>query len=271
MKKVLSIILTAAIAGTLFVGCGNVRNKTSDNKNISTLEKIKSHKKIKIGLEDTYPPMEFRNEKNELVGFDIDVSKEIAKKLGAEPDFVITEFGGLTMALNAGKFDMSISAISVDEKRSKEVDFSEPYVKSGQAVIVKNNNSNIKSEGDLKGKNIGCQLGTTGEKAARKVEGVKDVKTYEKATHPFQDLQIGRIDAIIVDEVVGRYYMGKDKGKFKIATTLNQEPIAIAFKKGDKQLEEEVKKAMGELYKDGTMSKLSEKWFGEDIYKDMKK
>src|SRR3712207_852122 len=137
MKKVLSIILTAAIAGTLLVGCGNAGNKTSDNKNVSTLEKIKKDKKLKIGLEDTYPPMEFRNEKNELVGFDIDVSKEIAKKLGAEPEFVITEFGGLTMALNAGKFDMSISAISVDEKRSKEVDFSEPYVKSGQAVIVK--------------------------------------------------------------------------------------------------------------------------------------
>ena len=87
--------------------------------------------------------------KNELVGFDIDLSKEIAKKLGVEADFILTEFGGLTMALNAGKFDVGISAISITEKRAKEVDFSEPYVKGGQVIVVKKGTTDIKSVNDI--------------------------------------------------------------------------------------------------------------------------
>ncbi|KAJ50296.1 polar amino acid transport system substrate-binding protein [Clostridium tetanomorphum] len=267
MKKALSILLSLVVVGTLFVGCGNSSKKGEDKKAVNTLEKVKEAKKIKIGLEDTYPPMEFRDNKNELVGFDIDLSKEIAKKLGVETEFVITEFGGLTMALNSGKFDMSASAISITDKRSKEVDFTKPYAKGGQVVIVKKGNTSIKTEADLKGKVAGCQLGTTGEEAAKKIQGLKDLKTYDKATQPFQDLEIGRIDAVVVDEFVGRYYLAKQQNKFDIAVTLNQEPIGIAFKKGDKELKDEVQKAIDELTEDGTMSKLSIKWFGTDIYK----
>lgn len=267
MKKAVSVLLSLVLVGTLFTGCGNTTKKVEDKKAVNTLEKIKEAKKIRIGLEDTYPPMEFRDNKNELVGFDIDLSKEVAKKLGVETEFVITEFGGLTMALNSGKFDMAASAISITEKRAKEVEFSEPYAKGGQVVIVKKGNTSIKAEADLKGKVAGCQLGTTGEEAAKKIEGLKQLKTYDKATQPFQDLEIGRIDAVVADEFVGRYYLSKQQNKFDIATTLNQEPIGLAFKKGDKELKDAVQKAINELTQDGTMSKLSIKWFGTDIYK----
>ncbi|WP_097026266.1 ABC transporter substrate-binding protein [Clostridium peptidivorans] len=262
-KKMLSLVLSMVVAGAIFAGCG----KTEEKKAANALEKVKTEKKLRIGLEDTYPPLEFRDSKNELVGFDIDLSKEIAKKLGVEAEFVLTEFGGLTMALNAGKFDVGISAISITEKRAKEVDFSEPYVKGGQVIIVKKGNTAIKSAADLKGKNVGAQLGTTGEEAAKKVEGVKALKTYDKATEPFHDLEIGRLDAVVVDEFVGRYYLSKQKDKFEVAVVLDQEPIGIAFKKGEKELHEAVQKAVNELKADGTLSKLSEKWFGEDIYK----
>lgn len=264
MKKSLKVLLSLAIIGSLFTGCGA---KDSGKTAANTLEKVKQEKKIKIGLEDTYPPMEFRDETNKLVGFDIDLADAIAKKLGAEAEYVITEFGGLTMALNSGKFDMSLSAISVNPERAEQVDFSEPYVKGGQAIIVKNDNGSIAKVEDLSGKIVGTQLGTTGEEAARKIAGVKEVKTYDKATQPFHDLEIGRIDAVVVDEFVGRYYLAKQEGKFKVAVTLDEEPIAIAFKKGDKEIQEAVKKAIEELKNDGTMSELSKKWFGEDIYK----
>ncbi|MBU5483843.1 ABC transporter substrate-binding protein [Clostridium sp. MSJ-11] len=265
MKKSVKALLIFTIIGSLLAGCGgkDKGNETAAN----TLEKVKQEKKIKIGLEDTYPPMEFRNEKNELVGFDVDLANAIGEKLGVETEYVITEFGGLTMALNSGKFDMSLSAISVNPDRAKEVDFSEPYVKGGQAIIVKNDNTDITKVEDLNDKTVGVQLGTTGEEAAKKIQGLKEVKTYDKATQPFQDLEIGRIQAVIVDEFVGRYYLAKQEGKFKVAVTLDEEPIAIAFKKGDKELQEEVKKAIEELKQDGTMSELSKKWFGEDIYK----
>lgn len=265
MKKSLKALLLATIVGSLLVGCGGKDNAA--DKALNTLEKVKAEKKIKIGLEDTYPPMEFRDEANKLVGFDIDLADAIGKKLGVQTEYVITEFGGLTMALNAGKFDMSLSAISVNEERAKQVDFSEAYVKGGQAIVVKRDNGSITKVEDLTGKTIGAQLGTTGEEAAKKIAGVKEVKTYDKATQPFHDLEIGRIDAVVVDEFVGRYYLAKQEGKFKVAVTLDEEPIAIAFKKGDKEIQEAVKKAIEELKNDGTMSELSIKWFGEDIYK----
>ncbi|SQB34577.1 ABC transporter substrate-binding protein [Clostridium cochlearium] len=270
MKKILSILLSVLVVGSVFVGCGKDDNKGEDKKEISVLQRVKDNKVIKVGLEDTYPPMEFRNEKNELVGFDIDLSDEIGKRLGVKVEYVMTEFGGLIMSLNSNKIDMSASAISITDKRKKEVEFTKPYVNSGQALVVKKGNTSIKDEKDLNGKTVGAQLGTTGEQAAKKIQGVKEVKAYDKVPQVFQDLDIGRIDAVIVDEFVGRYYLSKQKDKSEVVKSLEQEPIGIAFKKGEKELQEEVQKIIDEMVKDGTMSKISEKWFGEDIYKDQK-
>lgn len=270
MKKILSILLSALVVGSVFVGCGKGDNKVEDKKEVSVLQRVKDNKVIKVGLEDTYPPMEFRNEKNELVGFDIDLSDEIGKRLGVKVEYVMTEFGGLIMSLNSNKIDMSASAISITDERKKEVEFTKPYVNSGQALVVKKGNTSIKDEKDLNGKTVGAQLGTTGEQAAKKIEGVKEVKAYDKVPQVFQDLDIGRIDAVIVDEFVGRYYLSKQKDKSEVVKSLEQEPIGIAFKKGEKELQEEVQKIIDEMIKDGTMSKISEKWFGEDIYKDQK-
>lgn len=270
MKKILSILLSVLVVGSVFVGCGKDDNKGEDKKEVSVLQRVKDNKVIKVGLEDTYPPMEFRNEKNELVGFDIDLSDEIGKRLGVKVEYVMTEFGGLIMSLNSNKIDMSASAISITDERKKEVEFTKPYVNSGQALVVKKGNTSIKDEKDLNGKTVGAQLGTTGEQAAKKIEGVKEVKAYDKVPQVFQDLDIGRIDAVIVDEFVGRYYLSKQKDKSEVVKSLEQEPIGIAFKKGEKELQEEVQKIIDEMVKDGTMSKISEKWFGEDIYKDQK-
>ncbi|MBE6065875.1 ABC transporter substrate-binding protein [Clostridium cochlearium] len=270
MKKILSILLSVLVVGSVFVGCGKDDNKGEDKKEVSVLQRVKDNKVIKVGLEDTYPPMEFRNEKNELVGFDIDLSDEIGKRLGVKVEYVMTEFGGLIMSLNSNKIDMSASAISITDERKKEVEFTKPYVNSGQALVVKKGNTSIKDEKDLNGKTVGAQLGTTGEQAAKKIQGVKEVKAYDKVPQVFQDLDIGRIDAVIVDEFVGRYYLSKQKDKSEVVKSLEQEPIGIAFKKGEKELQEEVQKIIDEMIKDGTMSKISEKWFGEDIYKDQK-
>ncbi|MBV1821216.1 ABC transporter substrate-binding protein [Clostridium cochlearium] len=270
MKKILSILLSVLVVGSVFVGCGKDDNKGEDKKEVSVLQRVKDNKVIKVGLEDTYPPMEFRNEKNELVGFDIDLSDEIGKRLGVKVEYVMTEFGGLIMSLNSNKIDMSASAISITDERKKEVEFTKPYVNSGQALVVKKGNTSIKDEKDLNGKTVGAQLGTTGEQAAKKIQGVKEVKAYDKVPQVFQDLDIGRIDAVIVDEFVGRYYLSKQKDKSEVVKSLEQEPIGIAFKKGEKELQEEVQKIIDEMVKDGTMSKISEKWFGEDIYKDQK-
>lgn len=267
MKKILALVLSTLVVGSVFIGCGKGDNK----KDVSVLQKIKSEKVIKVGLEDTYPPMEFRNDKNELVGFDIDLSNEIAKRLGVKVEYVMTEFGGLMMSLNSNKIDMSASAISMTDKRKKEAEFTKPYVNSGQALVVKKGNTTIKDEKDLNGKTVGVQLGTTGEISAKKIKGVKQVKAYDKTPQVFQDLEIGRIDAIVIDEFVGKYYLSKQKDKAEVVKSLEHEPIGIAFKKGETELQGEVQKIIDEMVKDGTMKKISERWFGEDMtYKDMK-
>ncbi|MCT7443402.1 ABC transporter substrate-binding protein, partial [Escherichia coli] len=129
------ILLSVLVVGSVFVGCGKDDNKGEDKKEVSVLQRVKDNKVIKVGLEDTYPPMEFRNEKNELVGFDIDLSDEIGKRLGVKVEYVMTEFGGLIMSLNSNKIDMSASAISITDERKKEVEFTKPYVNSGQALV----------------------------------------------------------------------------------------------------------------------------------------
>lgn len=271
LKKVLALMFIVIFSTALFAGCGSSSNSgQSQSKGENSLEKVKKAGVIKIGLEDSFPPMEFRDSKNELKGFDIDMANAIGKKLGVKTQFVPTDFNGIILALKTGKFDAIISGLSITDERKKEIAFSDPYLMDSQIIIVKNGNTAIKSSADLKGKTIGVGLGTTSENVAAKMQGLKEVKKYDKTTEELQDLLIGRIDAVIVDEPVGRYYLSdKDKqGKYTVLSEkLTKEPMGIGFKKDDKDLQSAVQKAVNDLKKEGELSKLSIKWFGTDIYK----
>ncbi|OFI01565.1 cystine-binding periplasmic protein precursor [Clostridium acetireducens DSM 10703] len=268
MKKLITLVLSVVFIFTMFIGCGN-SNKDAKDSNMNSLERVKKSGKLTMGLDDSYPPMEFRDSQNNLVGFDIDLGKEIAKKLGVKPEFTITDFNGIILSLKSSKFDMILSTLSMTEKRQKEVLFTEPYIVGGQIIAVKKGNTSITKAEDLKGKLVGYQLGSTSENAARKIEGIKNLKSYDKVTEAFHDLSLGRIEAIIVDGQVGGYYMKKDGGDYTILKEkLTKEPVGIGFKKEDKELRDAVQKAIDELKKEGTLSKLSIKWFGYDIYKE---
>ncbi|WP_123052884.1 ABC transporter substrate-binding protein [Clostridium sp. JN-1] len=271
LKKLLTLMFVVIFSTVLFAGCGSSSNAgQSQSKGENSLEKIKKEGVIKIGLEDSFPPMEFRDSKNELKGFDIDLANEIGKKLGVKTEFVPTDFNGIILALKTGKFDAVISGLSITDERKKEIAFSDPYLMDSQIIIVKNGNTAIKKSEDLKGKTVGVGLGTTSENVAAKLQGLKEVKKYDKTTEELQDLLIGRIDAVIVDEPVGRYYLSdKDKqGKYTVLDDkLTKEPMGIGFKKEDKELQSAVQKAVDDLKKEGELSKLSVKWFGTDIYK----
>ncbi|MBP2032278.1 polar amino acid transport system substrate-binding protein [Clostridium algifaecis] len=272
LKKVLVLALSTIMISAVFAGCGNSGNSSSNknSKSSNTLESVKKSGVLKIGLEDSFPPMEFRDKQNQLKGFDVDLGTEIGKKLGVKTQFVSTDFNGIILALKSGKFDAIMSGMSITDERKKQIDFSEPYVMSGQIIVIKNGNAAINKSADLKGKTVGVELGTTGEKSAEKLSGIKEIKKYDKATEALQDLFTGRIDAVIIDEPVGRYYISSqnEKGKYKVLNEkLTSEPMGIGFKKGDKELETSFQKAINDLKKDGTLSKLSIKWFGSDIYK----
>lgn len=276
MKKVGIILLVFIMGLTLLVGCGKesaASNSKStagtETKSDNSLDTVKQAGKLVVGLDDAYPPMEFRDEKNNLVGFDIDLANEIGKKLGVKVEFMTTEWNGILLALQSKKFDMIVSGLSITEERKKSIAFSEPYVMGGQVIAVKAGNDSIKTLADLKGKKVGCQMGSTGQKAAEtNLKDIKELRKYGKITEAFSELSIGRVDAVIMDAQVGGYYIAKKPGEFVVLKEMvSEEPMGVGFKKEDKQLQNAIQKAIDELKADGTLSKLSVKWFGFDAYK----
>lgn len=262
MKKVFSLILIVLMLVTSLAGCGK-----KESKNINSLDRVKKAGKISFGLDDSFPPMEYRDDKNNLVGFDIDLGNAIAKKLGVKAEFVPTDFNGILLSLQSGKFDSILSTLSITDERKKSIDFSEPYIMEGIVAVIKNGNSSISGLQDLSGKVIACQLGSTSETAALKIQGIKELKKYDKITEALHDLAIGRVDAVVVDELVGRYYISQKANDYKVLDgKLNDEPVGLGFKKEDKELNAAVQKAINDLKADGTLSNISKKWFGVDIY-----
>lgn len=273
MKKIVVTILSIIMGLTLFVGCTGKSGKSNGEKNVdNSWKNVKESGKILVGLDDGYPPMEFRDEKNNLVGFDIDLANEIGKKLDVKVEFVTSEWSGIFLAFQSKKFDVMISGLSITEKRKKTMDFSEPYIFGGQVIAVKKGNESIKKLSDLKGKVIGCQMGSTGQKSAEEnLKEIKDLKKYGKITEAYSELAIGRIDGVIMDAQVGQYYSFKKPDDFVVLDEMvSKEPVGVGFRKGDKELNVQIQKAINELKNDGTLSKISIKWFGKDVYKNLK-
>jgi polar amino acid transport system substrate-binding protein len=285
MKKILLLTLTAIVAASIMTGCGKKTTTPAANSNGTAAEdvlasvkkndtlasalpeKTKTAGKISFGVDDAYPPMEYRDEKNALVGFDIDFGNAIAKKLGIKSEWVPTVWDGILPSLATKKFDAILSSLSITDKRKLEIGFSEPYIMGGPIIITKKDNTSIKTADDLKGKIVAVQLGSTGDNSVSEISGIKEVKKYDKIPQALLDLTSGRVEAVVADDQVGRYYVGLDASKYLVAGKLNDEPFGIGFRKEDKALTEVVQKAIDELKADGTLSKISLKWFKTDIYK----
>jgi len=230
-------------------------------------------KVFKVGVDDTYPPMEYKDEKNVTVGFDIDVATEIAKKLDMKVEFVSNDWAGIFLALESNKFDAIISSVSRNDERMETYSMSTPYIANAQVIVVPADNTTILEPKDLLDKNVGVQIGTTAdESCAEYLKTTKfTLKQYDQVIQPFSDMKAGRLDAIIVDEVVAIYYVKKDPKSYKISSArLTNEPIGMCFAKANTELRDKAQKALDELFADGTMKKLSEKWFEKDLTGNVK-
>lgn len=264
MNKNLKFIGSILIVSSILLGAVGCSKPSA----VSTRNEDKVQK-IVIGMDDAFPPMEFRDASNNLQGFDIDVTKELEKKLNVKFEYMPTDWSGVVQSLKAKRFDIIFSALSVTPEREEEILFSKPYILEKQIVVTKKDNSAITAPEDLKGKVVGVQMGSTSEEAIKDMAStIKEVKKYDKNTEALQDLSIGRIDAVVVDELVARYYIKEQNEKYKVLDKeLLKEPVAVGFRKEDAALKEKFDKALDELKKDGTMEKISKKWFGEDITK----
>ncbi|HVN70860.1 MAG TPA: amino acid ABC transporter substrate-binding protein [Desulfomonilia bacterium] len=259
-KSLLAVMLMAALAF--------VFSNTALAADDGSWDRVKKAGKLTIGIDDAFPPMEFRNEKNELVGFDIDASNELGKRLGIKVEHIPTVWDTVILSLKSKKFDVVWSAMSITAEREKEIAFTKPYIMEKQIIAVKKGNKKIKGLKDLSTETVvGVQLGSTSEDALKKLnKKFKEIKKYDKNTDAFMDLKIGRIDALAVDELVGRYYLSQKPGEYTVLKEeLLSEPIGVGLRKEDVALKNKIQKTLDGMFKDGTMKKLSIKWFGDDI------
>lgn len=261
-QKLLALGMAAVMATAFAAGCGADKTAAPDKG-----------KKIVVGLDDNFPPMGFKNESNEIVGFDIDLAKEASKRLGREVEFKAIDWSSKEAELKSGRVDILWNGLDITEKRKENMLFSEPYMDNRQIIFVKKGNTDIKDEASMAGKVIGTQSSGTAEEymdnSAFFKEQVKEVKKYSDYVSAFMDLENGRIDAVVGDEITGRYYMSKHQNTLDAVDVAIGEvsTFGIGFAKDNKQLRDEVQKVLDDMKADGTMAKISEKWFGKDIIK----
>ncbi|MCX8129361.1 MAG: ABC transporter substrate-binding protein [Clostridia bacterium] len=229
---------------------------------------------LRVGVDDSYPPMEYKDKDGKTtIGFDVDVAKELAKKLGKKDvEFISNDWTGIFDALETDKFDVIISSVSINDERNEKHSLTKPYIANKQVIVTKAGTTAIKSPEDLKDKKVGFQAGTTSEEFCKDTLKLdeKNLSSYPLVTQPFMDLEAGRIEAIMVDVVVAKYYIANNKGKFVLAWESSEaEPMALCFPKKDTELRDKANQILDEMQKDGTMKAISEKWFGEDVTKNL--
>ena len=182
---------------------------TADDK---SLETIKSKGKFIVGLDDSYPPMGFRDDKNEIVGFDIDLAKEVAKRMGVEIEFQPIDWDSKELELNAGKIDCIWNGMTITTERVQNMFFTKPYIANQQIIIVPAS-SGITEKAQLEGKIVGLQKGSSSLEALTSDpigQKVKEIVEYPDNVSAYMDLQAGRIDVFVVDSVVGRYVIAQN-------------------------------------------------------------
>ena len=257
MKKRVFIILTIVIVLLILLGV-IFKKQTAKEENVFI-----------VGLDDSFPPMGFRNEENEIVGFDIDIAKAVAEKLEMQLKLQPITWAEKEQELDSGNIDCIWNGFAYTEERAEKMTLSEPYVSSKNIFILKSGSTITKQE-ELTGKKIGVQSGSIQQKDLEVSEFSKSVEVIEYGDNltAFMDLETGGIDAMLCSSIIGNYLItskGKDYETI-ISEGISENNIdVVAFKKGNTELKEKVDKALKELKNDGTLEKISEKWFGKNL------
>lgn len=266
VSKYLKLITMLFLISSLIVSCtkGDNTSKTPASDNTEDTALV-------MGLDDTFAPMGFRDENGEIVGFDIDLANEVAKRLGVTIEFQPIDWSMKETELSAGNIDFIWNGYTVTDERREKVSFSKPYLENSQ-LIVTLADSNVKTKKDLAGKVVCIQAESSAVDAVNKepdfINSLKDGALIEYSTNneAFNDLESGRSDAVVVDEVLARYYM-KQKGeeKYKVLEEdFGDEEYAVGLRLDDTELLKKLDAALDEMKADGTYDKIYSKWFSEN-------
>lgn len=281
IKSLILVILILALGVASLAGCSNqssdqASNQTSQTSNQEpaevedSFEKIKEKGQVIMGLDDTFAPMGFRDENNEIVGFDVDLAKEVFKRNNLELILQPIDWTMKEAELNSGNIDMIWNGYTITAERMEKVAFSKPYLKNRQ-IIITLADSDINSKADLDGKKVAAQAGSTAVDAmytepdiVAAFDGGEPI-LFDTNNEAFMDLEAGRSDAVVADEILARYYI-KQRGpeKYKILDEdFGEEEYGIGFRKQDKKLLEMVDNTLDEMRKDGTFDSIYNKWFAD--------
>jgi L-cystine transport system substrate-binding protein len=231
------------------------------------LDSAKARGTLRIAMEGTYPPFNYKDQKTgQLAGYDVDVARLLAAKLGLRPEFVSTEWAAILAGLGAGKYDVIVSQVGITPKRLEAFDFSEPYTYSSPQLIVRNNErASYNSLADLKGKKVGVGQGTVYEQQLKTAPGI-EIKSYPATPENLQDLAFGRIDAALNDSLMVAYLLKNSRLPIRAGARVGEVArMAIPFQKGNPKFKAALDKAIVEARADGSLKAISVKWFGVDV------
>jgi cystine transport system substrate-binding protein len=251
-------LITLLAAGALSIAAG-AANAGAD------FDKIKQSGEFRIGTEGTYAPFTYHDANNQLVGFDVEIGREIAKRLGVEAKFQEGKWDGLIAGLDADRYDAVINQVGITEERKKKYDFSDPYIASKAVLIVKEDNTDIKDFADLKGKKAAQSLTSNFGKLAEK-NGAELVGT-DGFDQSIQLVLTGRADATINDSL-SFFDFKKHKPDAPVRIAAQEEAAdysGVIVRKGDPELVAAINKALAEIKADGTYKKIAETYFGQDV------
>ena len=219
---------------------------------------------LTVATEPAFPPFESQAEGGDLEGFDIDLMNAIGEEAGLEVEYESLPFDGIIPALQSGRVDAAISAMTITPERAQTVDFSRPYFQSGLAIAVREENQNVKSLDDLANKEIAVQIGTTGAQQAEEIPGAQ-VNTFDSAPLALQELSNGNVEAVINDAPVTLFAInsGNLEGLEVVGELVTEEYYGIALAK-DSPYQEEINNALNTLIENGTYAEIYQKWFGDE-------
>lgn len=270
MFKKISILLVFVLIMSIFaVGCGGSAGETPSGDADTSLTDLQAKGTMVVGVDDQFPPMGFVGEDGEITGFDIELAKLVAEKLGVEAEIQPIDWSAKEMELNSGNIDVIWNGYTITADRIKQVEFTKPYLQNEQVLVVAKD-SPYQVKADLEGKTVGAQVESAGLEALRAdtefSDTFADLPEYDDYMAALLDVGSTRLDAIAMDRVVIAYIMSQQPDKFRVLDeSLEDEYYGIGCAKGAVALREAIDQAMDELYEDGSIETLSTRWFGENI------